>query len=325
LEQAVVAGFFEAIRPAQLDILERVLAAKQREEQELLQIWEERLKRGQYAVQLAGRQYDAVDPDNRLVTAELERRWEKTLQEQNQLQKEYENFKARQVPAVIEAELAQQFRQMSEALPTLWQSGQLSNADKKELLRCLVRQVIVGWESKDTVVVRVVWVSGHYSLIRVEPPIHNLEDLTNYAEMSERINQMWADGLSEQAIAEQLTKEGFRTARRNYVSKMSVCKIRLKVNKTRSDYEALKAPSIGDCLAVREFALKYGFEQIWLYRQIEIKRISAEYISYHPRCRTYLLKEAPELVTQLQTYWQRKEAWKVKRQFQAKLIKEDKQ
>jgi hypothetical protein len=68
-------AFFKALQPAQLNALDAVLERQEREHQRLVKHWEQRLKRAQYEVQLAERQYNAVDPDNRLVAAELERRW----------------------------------------------------------------------------------------------------------------------------------------------------------------------------------------------------------------------------------------------------------
>jgi hypothetical protein len=74
IDAAVTEAFFEAIRPAQLDALEAVLAAQAAEGEQLSRQWQERLKRSRYEAHLAQRQYDAVDPDNRLVAGELERR-----------------------------------------------------------------------------------------------------------------------------------------------------------------------------------------------------------------------------------------------------------
>ncbi len=74
IDQAVVSAFFEALRPAQLDALEAVLKRQAGEYQQLERHWQEQRQRAEYEAHLARRQYDAVDPDNRLVASELERR-----------------------------------------------------------------------------------------------------------------------------------------------------------------------------------------------------------------------------------------------------------
>jgi hypothetical protein len=55
------------------------------------------LQQASYEVAHARRQYDAVDPENRLVAAELERRWNETLKAQSVLQMELEQL--RQAPS----------------------------------------------------------------------------------------------------------------------------------------------------------------------------------------------------------------------------------
>src|SRR5215208_3423269 len=80
VDAAVVGAFFEAIAPAELTLLDEVLAARQAERAQLAQQQAEQVRRAEYEAQLAERQYRAVDPENRLVAAELERRWEAALQ-----------------------------------------------------------------------------------------------------------------------------------------------------------------------------------------------------------------------------------------------------
>ena len=66
IDDVVVPAFFAAIQPAQLDVLEAILHEQQQERQRLERQWQEQLKRVRYEAHLAQRQYDAVDPDNRL-------------------------------------------------------------------------------------------------------------------------------------------------------------------------------------------------------------------------------------------------------------------
>src|SRR5262249_12257991 len=52
-----------------------------------------RLERARYEALRAQRQYDAVDPDNRLVARTLEHQWEQALRAVEQLEREYANWK----------------------------------------------------------------------------------------------------------------------------------------------------------------------------------------------------------------------------------------
>src|SRR5262249_48886943 len=74
LEALVAAEVLRAIEPARWELHEQTLADLQREQQRLDQHWQQRLERAQIQADRAARHYRAVDPENRLVARELERR-----------------------------------------------------------------------------------------------------------------------------------------------------------------------------------------------------------------------------------------------------------
>jgi len=67
IDEVVKRAFFEALRPAQLDALEAMLKQEMAERKRLDKYWRDQQRRAEYEARLAQRQYDAVDPDNRLV------------------------------------------------------------------------------------------------------------------------------------------------------------------------------------------------------------------------------------------------------------------
>lgn len=101
-----------------------------------------RLQRVEYDVHLAQRQYLHVDPENRLVAAELERRWEQQLHQLHALEQEIAGYRARAVqPAALTPELRAQFAHISARLPELWY--QLAPAQQCFLLCSLVETVVM--------------------------------------------------------------------------------------------------------------------------------------------------------------------------------------
>jgi hypothetical protein len=79
---AIVAdAFLAALAPAELDALSNARRAQQQVDTALRTSAERQIERKRYAAALAERQFNRVDPDNRLVAAELERRWEAALGE----------------------------------------------------------------------------------------------------------------------------------------------------------------------------------------------------------------------------------------------------
>ncbi len=134
IEEVVVQAFFDALRPAQLDALSALLAARVKEEAQLQQSYRDQLTRATYEAHLARRRYEAVDPDNRLVAASLERGWEEKLVAQRQAEEEAERFEHRPVFPTLAPELRQQLEQIGPALPVLWASGKMRNEHKKRRL-----------------------------------------------------------------------------------------------------------------------------------------------------------------------------------------------
>jgi hypothetical protein len=89
LDEAVCACFFEVVKPAQLEMLLAALSTLEQERQAREKGWHLRLERARYAVRPSSRQYDAVDPENRLVARALEKRWNEALEAQSLLEREY--------------------------------------------------------------------------------------------------------------------------------------------------------------------------------------------------------------------------------------------
>src|SRR5829696_1477969 len=81
IDAAAVDAFFRALAPAELDAYARAVATRREADEAVLRAQAQQVERLRYRAALAERQYDQVDPDNRLVAAELERRWEATLRD----------------------------------------------------------------------------------------------------------------------------------------------------------------------------------------------------------------------------------------------------
>jgi DNA invertase Pin-like site-specific DNA recombinase len=300
IDEVVVQAFFEALRPAQLDALEAVLASQQAERERLSRQWEERLKRARYEAHLAERQYDAVDPENRLVAAELERRWEEKLSQLQTAQEAYDRFQQAEAPATLSPEVREQLRHISETLPELWRAGQVSNAQKKELLRCLVSQVILRKSAPDTVEIKVIWVSGHYSVFHARLPVNQQESVTGLDEMIARLRALWQQGLNDDQIAAQLLSEGFHTARSaRGVSPMTVQKIRLERGWYQPLHRSRNALELDGHLTIRGLAARLEVKRSWVYNRIRSGVIHPAYVVRHPQSQLCLIRNSPELTERL--------------------------
>jgi DNA invertase Pin-like site-specific DNA recombinase len=300
VDEVVVQAFFEAIEPTQLDVLEAVLAEQAAEQANLDQHWQERLKRAEYEAGLAQRRYNQVDPDNRLVAAELEREWEEKLRQLQSSREAYERFQRTSAAPALPPELGEQFRHLSTALPTLWHTGQLTNEQKKELLRSLISRVVLRRSEGNTIEVKIVWVSGHYSVVYAQPPVYRIRRLARYDELVERIRTLWQQGQDDTQIGVQLTTEGFRSPRALELRPGTVQWIRLAHGWKRPHWQSTRRVEMEGYLTLAELAQRLGTNKTWVYRRVRNHKIDPTYVRPHPRYRALMVRDHPALIAQLQ-------------------------
>jgi DNA invertase Pin-like site-specific DNA recombinase len=298
IDAVVVQAFFEAIQPAQLDALAAVLTEQEAERERLTRQWQERLQRAEYEVHLARRQYDAVDPDYRLVATELERRWDEKLRQLQCTREDLARFEQRLTPMRLTPELRTQLQHISETLPELWHGGQLSNVHKKELLRTLIHQVILKRETPETVSVKIVWASDHYSTFSAYPPFGCLAKDSRYPEMIDQIHTLWKQGLNDEEIAQRLTEAGFQSARTERMLASAVQRERWSHGWYDHLHVGQSAEKVGPYLTVAGMAARLGVQKQCVYRHLARHNIDPSlYIRY--KGRVYLFPDEPEVIGQI--------------------------
>jgi len=209
LDQALADVFLEAIQPASLEATLSALAGLERERQALDRQWQLRLERVRYQARLAQRQYDAVDPDNRLVARELEKRWNDALVECEQLEQEYA-LACRTDLAPLAEDERQAVRQLAQDLPALWNASTTTSQDRKRLLRLVIREItLLPLPEKRNAEFVVYWLGGAITTHRVTCPPMGWHCRTP-AELVQRIQDL-AQHYPDHVIADQLNAEGVRT------------------------------------------------------------------------------------------------------------------
>lgn len=204
VDTQVVATFFQALSPVELDVYERAVAAQQAEEQQVEHAHQQHLERLRYEAALAQRQFVRVDPENRLVAAELEKRWEAALSE---LKRAEEALGCPTTPLFplhsLSPELQAAFKAIGQHLPTLWQQGMIKQQHKKALLRCLIDLVVVHRPSPEWVQARIIWRGGETSTLMIPVPVGAFSDLAGAKEMEQIILQRSSQGTTDEIIAQE--------------------------------------------------------------------------------------------------------------------------
>ena len=160
LDERVAEVFLEALTPASL---EATLAALEETEQS----WQaERAQRelmvekARFEAERARRQFDRVEPENRLVARTLERGWEERLSELTQRESDLARFAAER-PNPLSREERTWLERAGADLQAVWTAPTTSHRDRKQLLRCLIQEVVVTADRERVVAdLTIVWVGG---------------------------------------------------------------------------------------------------------------------------------------------------------------------
>jgi hypothetical protein len=211
VDDLVAQQVLRALEPAAVELSVRAHADIEQERRRLEKHWQQRRQRARYDVELAERRYQAVDPENRLVAATLEKRWEELLAQEKQLQEEFDRF-LRQTPASLSPEERARVTALTSDIPALWNAPATTNVDRKQIVRCLVERVTVHVRSDSEFAEATIhWAGGYESHHEIVRPVRRYEHLRDLEPLLDRAQELRESGQTIRQIAEQLNAEGFHT------------------------------------------------------------------------------------------------------------------
>lgn len=275
VDAAVADAFLTALAPAELDALSRAHRVQNQVDTALRTSAERQIERKRYAAALAERQFNRVDPDNRLVAAELERRWEAALQEVRAAEAALAEQAARRLasPGAIGKELTGKVVALAGRLPRIWADRATTDAQRKALLRCLVEKVVLDRGTRDIALVRIVWRGGAVTDLEVKMRVNSIANLARGDEMRDRLLDLARAGMPDDEIATVLTGEGHRSPNRvDEVLPVTVQRIRLAAGIKAAAPRNRWGHDTGT-LSATDLATKLGIPVNWLYVQIRQKRL----------------------------------------------------
>ena len=120
--------------------------------------WKMRLQRAEYEAELAQRRYEQVDPNNRLVAATLEQRWNDALIELQDVKDQIDRLeqKSRRLTSQQRAEVLE----LAQNLPKLWHNTATAWKDKKRILQLLISDITVTKPEQRIALLQVRWQGG---------------------------------------------------------------------------------------------------------------------------------------------------------------------
>jgi excisionase family DNA binding protein len=210
VDAAVSAEVLRVISPLALEAAFQMIGDRERAGAERLRQSELALEQARYEATRARRQYDAVDPDNRLVAGELERRWNECLAAVAQIEDEIRSVRDDQPAAVSDDDRAALLA-LADDLPQLWNHPAASAETRKRILRAVLNEIVVTAEP-DRLHLMLHWQGGDHTRLEVvknRTGQHRWKTATTTEELIRELARM----LPDQSIASVLNRLGKRSAK----------------------------------------------------------------------------------------------------------------
>ncbi len=229
------------------------------------------------------------DNTSRLVTAELERRWEDALRDLRSAEELLERADPQKACWAIPTDLIEILRDLGPQLPKLWESGHLNWARKKSLIRTMVDKVVLKRVS-DEFEVRIIWRGGANTTSRARITVGRFEQLEDAEGLRTEILRMVADGKNDRQIADALTAADHHSPRKESFLASTVTRIRTRAGIIRPGCKAQLHRIVGH-LRANQIAKELGVPAYWIYDRIRNGTIT---IAKDARFQTYAFRDTEE-------------------------------
>jgi excisionase family DNA binding protein len=223
IDRDVAAEVIRRVAPLGIEAALAAEAARGRASDDKRRQIELALEQARYEASRARRQYDAIDPDNRLVIAELEKRWNERLLVVHDLET---RLAVRTATPAIDLSPADRERLMSLGadLELAWHSPGVTWETRKRIVRTLIDEIVVRVEDNALdLIVR--WHGGDHSSLTVKK---NRTGQHRWSAPGETVDlvRVLARQMPDKAIASMLNRAGKTTGRGNGWTQSRVCSLR---------------------------------------------------------------------------------------------------
>jgi hypothetical protein len=239
------------------------------QQQQRRHAWSLELEQARYEAHLAGRRYEAVDPDNRLVAAELEARWNAALQTVAELEARLRKDELSSETARIPDK--ETLRNLAHDLATVWNLPATDMRLKQRIVRILVAEIVADVDQESQQIILLIhWTGGQHSELRIKKNATGKHRRCTSLEAIEIIRRM-AGKFPDDQIAATLNRLSLRTGMGNTWREGNVRTVR--------SYHELPAFSALQCerstLTMEEASTRLAVSHKIVRRLIEAGRITA--------------------------------------------------
>jgi excisionase family DNA binding protein len=261
LEKAVLGAFLDAVTPAGIEATAGAIGELEQQHEQRLAGQRLALERAELEAERAGRQFDACEPENRLVARTLEGKLEQALAGA-ELQRGKLAALDRARPAPLTDQERQALTRLARDLPRLWDAKSTSDRDRKELLRTLIGEIVLTIHTGERrAALEICWEGGARTELQVRLGANVFERRRTSEGAIELIRRL-AEHHPDRQIANILSRQGRLTA-----SGLAFTQARVQSVRTRAGIPAAPPPDPdSELLTIQQTADELGVSMFTIRR-----------------------------------------------------------
>lgn len=269
LDEAVSDLVLEALQPVGVEATFQAMAQAEHADVEKIKAIELALEKARYEAARARRQFDAVEPENRLVAGELESRWNQALNHVAEL--EYRVSEVKRQEGISEEE-RQRLLELGADLKALWNEPTASISLKKRILRTALEEVVLDvLEEPPELLLRLHWAGGVHTELRIRRNPPGKRRTCTDRKVIDLVREL-AKVCDDKTIASILNRLGYRTGLENTWTESRIYSLR--------NYHGVPDfnPTSRCWLTLREAATELGISHRVVERLVRQKVLPAQQI-----------------------------------------------
>ncbi len=274
VDRAVAEQVLDAVQPAGIEAALNAIEHEKQAVDEKRRSLELTLEKSRYEVSRARRQYDAVDPDNRLVAGELEARWNDAMLNVTDLEEQL--AKAQAALFTVTEDQKRNLLSLGTNLRALWSHPSTSDDLRKRLLRSVLQEIVINdsepeEETADIFhIMQLHWKGGVHTQLKVRRNRKGHTRIRTEQTAKDLIREL-SKVCSDRAIAAILNRVGLRTGAGKSWRVHSVYN-------TRYYYRLPNDRNSGDWLTIEQTAKALGVSHTVIRRLIREKTLPASQV-----------------------------------------------
>ena len=282
LEKTVLAELFTVLEPACLEATAKALAEAEQHYRQRLAAFELAVERARYEASRASRQYDAVEPENRLVARTLERAWEDKLAAVRQAENDLRTQQARRPVALTSQELTW-ITTAGADVKAVFSAPATTIPERKQLIRAVITEVVLTIHDQERVAdLRIIWQGGAATELSMQMTRNGSHTRTTSEDTVCLVRRL-AVHYDDKTIALILSKQHRRTATGLTWTKTRVRDLRasrqIPAHETGGPETVTAGPEDSVVVTVPQAAALLGISKYTIYRWLREGFITGEQLT----------------------------------------------